>query len=94
MPDNTPALTSRARIGRPLAHLILGLALVTGLFVAIPTSSAQAAYPEGPSGEYVPNHVWQMKKNCVWAAGAMLLDKWTHGNVRVGQTVLRRAARV
>jgi hypothetical protein len=33
-----------------------------------------------------------MKRNCVWAAGAMLLDKWTHGGIRVSQSVLRRAA--
>ena len=33
-----------------------------------------------------------MKKNCVWAAGAMLVDKWTHGGIRVSQSVLRRAS--
>ncbi len=33
-----------------------------------------------------------MKSNCVWAAGEMLLDKWTHGGVRVRQSVLRRAS--
>ena len=45
-----------------------------------------------PTDGYVPHRVWQMKKNCVWAAGAMLIDKWTHGGTRVSQGVLRRAS--
>ncbi len=94
MPDDTNHLTPPGSAVRPLAHLVLGLALLTGLFVAIPVANADAAgsAAAGPSGEYVPHRVWQMKKNCVWAAGAMLVDKWTHGGTRVSQGVLRRAS--
>jgi hypothetical protein len=93
MPGDTTALTSHARIVRSLAHLLLGLSVLAGWFVAVPASSAEAAWaPAGPTGQYVPSRVWQMKKNCVWAAGAMLLDKWTRGGVRVSQTALRRAS--
>ena len=94
MPEDTNHLTPPGRAVRPLAHLVLGLALLTGLFVAIPVASADAAgsAAAGPSDEYVPHRVWQMKKNCVWAAGAMLVDKWTHGGTRVSQGVLRRAS--
>jgi hypothetical protein len=70
--------------------MLLGLVIFAGLLTALPVDRAEAA--SGPTGEYTPHRVWQMKKNCVWAAGAMLLDKWTHGSARVSQSVLRRAS--
>ena len=62
----------------------MGFALCAGVQAGSPASAI--------TGEYTPQRVWQMKKNCVWAAGEMLLDKWTHGAVRVTQSVLRRAS--
>ena len=91
MPDSVPALTSRAR--RHLASVLVAVLLVTGLSAAIPATPAAAWVPSAPVGDYTPHRVWQMKSNCVWAAGVMLLDKWTHGRVRVGQGVLRRASK-
>ena len=94
MPDDTHHLTRHAHAERPLAHLLIGLALLTGLFVAMPVASVDGAgsAASAPTDGYVPHRVWQMKKNCVWAAGAMLIDKWTHGGTRVSQGVLRRAS--
>ena len=89
MPRDARRLTSHARAVRPLATLFLAVALLATQAVALP---APVAADSPPSGEYVPHRVWQMKSNCVWAAGAMLLDKWTHGGTRVTQTTLRRAA--
>lgn len=91
MPDDAHTPTPRA--ARPLARLLLGLTLFVGLVAAVPAPVAVADGSSGPpTGEYIPHRVWQMKSNCVWAAGEMLLDKWTHGGVRVRQSVLRRAS--
>jgi hypothetical protein len=87
------SLTRRARSSHLLARLILGLILFAGSTAAFPVAPADATWSPGPpTGEYTPQRVWQMKKNCVWAAGAMLVDKWTHGGTRVSQSVLRRAS--
>lgn len=101
-PDVTP-LTRRARSLPFVARLILGLFLVAGSAATLPAAEAYAtklppalagatAALDRPTGEYTPHRVWQMKKNCVWAAGAMLVDKWTRGGIRVSQSVLRRAS--
>ena len=93
MPPDTSPLTPRVRAPRLVAHLVLGLVLLAGFTAALPATNADASSPTSrPTGEYTPQRVWQMKKNCVWAAGAMLLDKWTHGNIRVSQSRLRRAS--
>ncbi len=82
-----------AGLRRPLARLLLGLVIVASLLTFLPADQAEAGWSTSrTTGEYTPQRVWQMKKNCVWAAGAMLLDKWTHGSVRVSQSVLRRAS--
>ncbi len=74
--------------------LFLALSLAAGIFAAIPAPPTAAGWiPAAPIGDYTPHRVWQMKSNCVWAAGVMLLDKWTHGRIRVGQGVLRRASK-
>ncbi len=71
----------------------MAVAICAGLLSVVPARPAEAAWRASAiTGEYTPQRVWQMKKNCVWAAGEMLLDKWTHGAVRVSQSVLRRAS--
>ncbi len=60
------------------------------LFATVPVPTADAGSPAGRA--YTPRHVWQRKDACVWASGQMLVDKLTHGRVRVGQMALRRAA--
>lgn len=68
--------------------------MLATLFVAVPAPVAEALWvPPPPVGDYTPRHVSQRRDNCVWAAGQMLLDKWTHGDVRVDQGRLRRMAR-
>lgn len=93
MPHDAFSLTRHARSSHRLGRLILSLVLIVGSAAALPAAPADATWSPGPpTGEYTPHRVWQMKKNCVWAAGAMLLDKWTHGGIRVSQSVLRRAS--
>jgi hypothetical protein len=103
VPLDTCLLTPRARSSRLAARVILGLVLFAGSAAALPSAQAAATWlpptqadaassPDRPTGEYTPRRVWQMKKNCVWAAGAMLVDKWTQGGIRVSQSVLRRAS--
>ena len=77
----------------------LALAAAIALIALSPASpltpSAEAAgwrYLPPPTGAYSPKHVWQKKDNCIWAAGSMLLDKWSHGRVRASQYVLRKAS--
>lgn len=52
------------------------------------------AHPESPSGRYRPRFVRQTGKNCAFASAAMLLDKWTGGDIRPSQARLRTASRV
>ncbi|MGZ8528616.1 MAG: hypothetical protein ACXWWR_07460 [Candidatus Limnocylindrales bacterium] len=93
MPHDASPRIRRARPSHLLARLILSLVLIGGSAAALPAAQVDATWsPRPPTGEYTPHRVWQMKKNCVWAAGAMLLDKWTHGGSRVSQSVLRRAS--
>jgi hypothetical protein len=103
VPHDVSPLTRRARSPRVVARVFVGLVLVAGSAAALPPTQAQATWlppaqadattsTDRPTGEYTPRRVWQMKKNCVWAAGSMLVDKWTQGGTRVSQSVLRRAS--
>jgi hypothetical protein len=93
VPEDARRLTPHAAATRPLARALFVVGLAACLIAAIPAPTADARSGDGPpTGEYIPHRVWQMKFNCVWAAGEMLLDKWTHGRVRIRQSVLRRAS--
>jgi hypothetical protein len=96
---------SPRRVTRFAGRLVLGLVLLAGFTAALPPGRADATgspawsaagdatqAPARPTGEYIPYRVWQMKQNCIWAAGAMLVDKWTQGGIRVRQSILRRAS--
>jgi hypothetical protein len=75
--------------------LAAALALIAFSPAAPLTPSAEAGgwrYLPPPAGDYSPKHVWQLKDNCIWAAGSMLLDKWSHGRVRASQWALRHAS--
>src|SRR5436190_8915825 len=83
----------RARLSRILTRSVLLAAFGLGMFAAIGPAPAAATWMPGPAaGQYTPQHVQQLKNNCVWAAGQMLLDKWTHGRVIVWQSRLRHAS--
>ena len=83
----------RRALDRRAGRLLLGVALLAGLFAATTPSSVEAWTPGPASGHYTPDHIQQLKNSCVWASGQMLLDKWTHGRVRISQAALRRASR-
>src|SRR6266542_4077118 len=76
---------------RTLARAVIVLTLAAAVFGSIGASEARATWvPSAPNDDYAPRHVWQWFNDCVWAAGEMLLDKWTHGDVRIHQARLRR----
>jgi hypothetical protein len=85
----SPRRALEHRAGR----LLLGVALLAGLFAATTPSSVEAWTPGPASGHYTPAHIQQLKNSCVWASGQMLLDKWTHGRIRISQAALRRASK-
>jgi len=87
------------RRGRAASSVRLALAAAIALIALSPALSltpvAEARswrYLPPPTGNYSPKHVWQTKDNCIWAAGSMLLDKWSHGRVRASQYTLRKAS--
>lgn len=85
----------RSTIGPVRLALVAAAALlvVTALPPMAPSAEARGwRHLPPPKGEYSPRHVRQSLDNCVFAAGAMLLDKWSHGRVRVTQGRLRRAS--
>ncbi len=89
MPHDAALPTPPIRARRGLGRVGVGLLIAATLILALPAGEASAW---SPRGDYSPRHVWQLKDNCVWAAGQMLVDKWTHGQVRVAQGRLRRAS--
>ncbi len=92
MPHDTAHPTRSLHVRRGLVQAVIGLLVAALLVLTLPAGEASAWSPRAPRGDYSPRHVWQLKDNCVWAAGQMLVDKWTHGQVRVSQARLRRAS--
>ena len=88
MPHDIAPSTRPGHARRGLHRAVVALLVAAVLALALPGGDALAGTPRS----YSPRHVWQLKDNCVWAAGQMLVDKWTHGRVRVYQARLRRAS--
>jgi hypothetical protein len=89
-----PSQPRRARLRQRLAPFVVLSAMALGAFAMLAPPAIEAAWmPPAPASGYTPRHVQQLKNNCVWAAGQMLIDKWTHGRVRVSQSELRHASR-
>ena len=88
------------RTGGLAAVLLGGLLVVSGTVHVNDVAARQhvaVAAPEAPAPGYAPRFVTQTDErppwnDCLWAAGAMLLDKWTHGRATPERQVLRRAS--
>ncbi len=84
-------LTSRYARALATACFIVGT-----LLSALP-STAAALEPPRPLPDYRPAFVTETDerpwRDCLWASGAMLLDKWTNGDVTRTHQKLRRLAR-
>ena len=80
----------RSRLPRPLARA----ALVAVALVSLLGGPAAALEPSRPLPGYRPEFVTERQagrwKDCLWASGAMLIDKWTNGETTVGRERLRR----
>src|SRR3954471_17154812 len=83
---------SRRRAARALAAGLLGFAT---LITVLPAPAA-ALEPPRPLPGYRPAFVTETDSrpwtDCLWASGAMLLDKWTNGRVTVTRQQLRAAS--
>lgn len=89
------------RLGGLAAIVLGGLLVLSGGFgvdvAAARGPSSGPAMPEAPLPGYTPRFVTQTDEappwdDCLWASAAMLLDKWTHGDIRVDRQRLRRAS--
>src|SRR5215203_3562127 len=78
------------------ARVLAAACLVVGTLLAALPGPAAALEPPRPLPGYRPAFVTETDTrpwtDCLWASGAMLLDKWTNGDVRVGRRQLRTAS--
>jgi hypothetical protein len=90
------------RLGGLAASLLGGLLIFTGGLHVDSALAGQvpavSAVPEAPAPGYTPRFVTQTDErppweDCLWASGAMLLDKWTHGRIQPDRERLRAASR-
>ena len=85
IPSSAPALVVPMNPGqRAFVAILLLLVLASAL-----PASATAAMPDRPLPGYRPAFISETVarppwRDCVWATGAMLLDKWTAGRTTVG----------
>lgn len=81
-------LTSR------LARLVVAACLVVTTWLAAAPAPANALEPPRPLPGYRPAFVTETDvrpwRDCLWASGAMLLDKWTNGATKRSHQQLRR----
>lgn len=77
---------------------IAAACLVVVAWLSVVPAPAAALEPPSPLPNYRPAFVTQTDvrpwQDCLWAAGAMLLDKWTNGEVTRTHQQLRSLARV
>jgi hypothetical protein len=73
---------------------LVALCLVAAGWLSAPPAPASALEPPRPLPGYHPAFVTETDqrpwKDCLWAAGAMLLDKWTNGKIIRTHQQLRR----
>jgi hypothetical protein len=80
-------------IRRPVRALLIATLVVATLIAAaaIPASALEPPRPlPGYRAHFVTETDTRPWIDCLWASGAMLLDKWTNGDVRVSHQRLRR----
>jgi hypothetical protein len=80
-----------------LAALMLGGLLIFTGGLHVGSAAAASAMPEAPAPGYTSRFVTQTDErppwdDCLWASGAMLLDKWTHGRIHPDRQRLRAAS--
>jgi hypothetical protein len=94
-----PARPTRATVAGP-ARLLVATALAVvsllGVLPAAAPSPVAALEPPRPLPGYRPAFVTETDvrpwKDCLWASGAMFLDKWTNGRLKLTHQELRAAS--
>jgi hypothetical protein len=75
------------------ARTLAAACLVAGSLLAAGAGPAAALEPPRPLPGYRPAFVTETDtrpwKDCLWASGAMLLDKWTNGDIEISRQALR-----
>ena len=78
------------------ARVLAAACLVVGTLLAALPAPAAALEPPRPLPNYRPAFVTETDTrpwtDCLWSSAAMLLDKWTNGEVQVSRQALRRAS--
>ena len=91
----TAATPVRATLIARARAAAVALLAAASLLTALPAPAA-ALEPPRPLPGYRPAFVTETDTrpwtDCLWASGAMLLDKWTNGDVRVTRQQLRAAS--
>jgi hypothetical protein len=84
-------------IERPLARRLAAACLAIAALLAVAAGPASALEPPRPLPGYRPafvtetdQHPW---RDCLWASAAMLLEKWTNGDVAKSHQQLRTLSR-
>ena len=84
-------------IDRPATRRLAAACLAVAALLAIAAGPVSALEPPRPLPGYRPafvtetdEHPW---RDCLWAAAAMLLDKWTNGDVTRTHQQLRALSR-
>src|SRR4051812_40059074 len=89
------ARSTRAALSARARAVAVALLAAASLLSALPTPAA-ALEPPRPLPGYRPTFVTETDTrpwtDCLWASGAMLLDKWTNGDVRATRQQLRAAS--
>ena len=91
MPIAAHSRPTRGRLSRVIAAALLAAACLLTAFPA--AAPASALEPPRPLPGYKARFVTQTDQrpfiDCLWASGAMLLDKWTNGDRRITHQRLR-----
>ncbi len=93
-----PTATAAATPGMPIvsrpARALIAACLVVVTLLAVAPGSAVALEPPRPLPGYRPAFVTETDTrpwtDCLWASGAMLLDKWTNGRITATHQRLRK----
>jgi hypothetical protein len=93
MPTAAPTRPAPGRLPRVIAAALLAVACLLTAFPAAAPAPVSALEPPRPLPGYKARFVTQTDQrpfiDCLWASGAMLLDKWTNGDRQITHQRLR-----
>jgi len=92
--DEAAAARPGMSIVRRSVHALAAASLIVSMVLAAMPASATALQPPRPLPGYHPRFVTETDErpwnDCLWASGAMLIEKWTNGRIHPTHQRLRR----